>query len=272
MDWGKIKAIFIIAFLVLDVFLLTQLQVKREQYEVSTSTNTKSTLAENLKADGVEYDELSEEKVMDHYLSANTKTFTKEMFKDLKDQEIQLNDGKAIHSQLAKPFALESFDESEALNEFVQENVVNGEQYGFWGYDEEDHSITYFQEAEEDKFIFMNQSAQLILHLNDDGAIVSYDQTMLDSIEPINDEEEEVLAPSSAIEALYHRGALTDSKIVGEVKLGYYTLVNMEATQVLTPTWHVIVEKDGERMDMLVNAYDGKVIQGKPDKEKTLLE
>ncbi|MBO0994871.1 two-component system regulatory protein YycI [Bacillus sp. SD088] len=270
MDWGKIKAIFIIAFLVLDVFLLTQLQVKREQYEVST--NTTATLAENLKADGVEYDELSEETVMDHYLSANTKTFTKEMFKDLKDQEIQLNDGTAIHSQLAKPFLLESFEDPEALNEFVQENVVNGEQYAFWGYDEEDDSIIYFQEAEEDKFIFMNQSAQLTFHLNDDGAVVSYDQTMLDPIEPINDEEDEVLAPIRAIEALYHRGALTDSKIVGKVKLGYYTLVNMEATQVLTPTWHVIVEKDGERMDMLVNAYEGNVIQGKPDKEKTLLE
>ncbi|KRG07965.1 two-component system regulatory protein YycI [Lederbergia galactosidilytica] len=264
MDWGKIKAIFIIAFLILDIFLLTQLQVKREQYEVTSDT----TLEEKLKADGIEYGELPKEIVEDHYLSANTMVFKKEMFKDLKDQHIQLDDGTMIHSQLKKPLLVEDFEEFSDLDKFVKENVLNGEQYAFWSYDEDDYVITYYQQVE-DKFIFMNQSAQLTFHLNIDGEITSYDQTMLDNIETISDKEE-VLAPIRAIEALYHRGALSNSKV--EVDLGYYTLVNMEATQVLTPTWHVLVEKDGEQMDMLVNAYEGTVIQGKPDKEKTILE
>ncbi|GIN59578.1 hypothetical protein J8TS2_38970 [Lederbergia ruris] len=266
MDWGRIKTIFIIAFLILDIFLLTQLQVKREQYEVTADT----TLEERLKADGIEYGDLPNETVKDHYLSADTMTFTKEMFKGLKDQHIQLEDGTIIHSQLKKSFPIEDFDKFLDLDKFVEENVLNGEQYAFWEYDKEDNSITYYQQVES-KFIFMNQSAHIIFHLNEDGEVTSYDQTMLDPIKSISDEEEEVLLPIRAVEALYHRGAISDSEII-DVKLGYYTLVNMEATQVLTPTWHVLVEKDGERMDMLVNAYEGTVIQGKPDKEKTLLE
>ncbi|MCJ7842865.1 two-component system regulatory protein YycI [Lederbergia sp. NSJ-179] len=266
MDWGKIKTIFIIAFLILDIFLLTQLQVKKEQYEF---TNGNTSIEENLKADGIKYGELPKEPVKDHYLSANTMTFTKEDLLDLKDQHIQLEGGKIIHSQLKEPFLVEKSDDHSDLDKFVENNILHGDQYAFWDYNEEEGIITYYQQVDK-KFLFMNQSAHLVFHLNSEGEIASYDQTMLDPIKSTG-EEEKVLPPIQAIEALYHKGALSNCTIK-DVNFGYYTLVNMEATQVLTPTWHILVKKDGVRMDMLVNAYEGTVIQGKPDKEKTILE
>jgi len=70
-DWNRIKTIFIIAFLVLDVFLFSQLMTKSRQFEVRND----ATLEENLKSDGIVYDGLPKDVVNDHYMSANTKIF-----------------------------------------------------------------------------------------------------------------------------------------------------------------------------------------------------
>ena len=56
MDWSRIKTIFIIAFLILDLFLLTQFlnKHKTNQFEVKSDVS----FEESLKADGIEYKSL----------------------------------------------------------------------------------------------------------------------------------------------------------------------------------------------------------------------
>ena len=46
----------------------------------------------------------------------------------------------------------------------------------------------------------------------------------------------------------------------------------MEATQVLTPTWHFVIEQDGAKENFLVNAFEGQVIQGNFASEKKKME
>jgi len=46
----------------------------------------------------------------------------------------------------------------------------------------------------------------------------------------------------------------------------------MEATQVLTPTWHFDVEENGNLESMLVNAIEGQIIQANTSSEKKIME
>lgn len=117
----------------------------------------------------------------------------------------------------------------------------------------------------------MNRSAHLVFHINEFNEIDSYSQTMLETIEPINNKEE-VFTAMRALEVLYRNGVLKpDSKVV-KADLGYHTLVSMEATQVLTPTWHFVVEHNGEQENLLVNAVEGQIIQANASPDKKLME
>jgi regulatory protein YycI of two-component signal transduction system YycFG len=62
---------------------------------------------------------------------------------------------------------------------------------------------------------------------------------------------------------------MQDSDI--KVELGYYTLIQQTESQVLVPTWHLIVEHDKKKEDLYVNAIEGRVIP-KDDKENESLE
>ena len=101
MDWSRIKTIFIIAFLILDLFLLSQLTTKHKTNQFELKSNT--SVEESLKTDGIVYDELPKETIRDQYMSANTKIFTEEDIAELKstgNQHVYTEDGTVIHAEL----------------------------------------------------------------------------------------------------------------------------------------------------------------------------
>ncbi|CAM4197918.1 two-component system regulatory protein YycI [Lederbergia lenta] len=268
MDWSRIKSIFIIAFLILDLFLFSQLLTKHQTNQLEVKGDV--SLKENMKDDGIVYDDLPMEIVSDQYMSANTKVFSEDDIEDSKHQVITLEGNTLIRAELKKPIKLTEKADLSELNAFIKANVLEGSQYDFWNYDKEVGTITYYQTFH-NKFMFLNRSAYLTFYVNESNEVYAYDQTMLETIEPIN-EQEEVLTAFRALEALYLKGALNPNSEIISAKLGYYTLVSMEATQVLTPTWHFVVEHEGEQENMLVNAFDGQVIQMNTSPDKNILE
>nr|WP_233711581.1 two-component system regulatory protein YycI [Lederbergia citrisecunda] len=241
---------------------------KSRQFEVKSD----ATLEENLKSDGIVYDGLPKDVATDHYMSANTYIFTEEEIMEIKAKVEYPEDRSSIHVTLEKPIVANKKQDFVELNDYVLTHVLHGESYGFWNYDKEENTVTYYQK-EDDKTLFMNRSANLVFELNEVGEVISYDQTMLDTFKPIS-EKEEVYPALRALESLYSKGVLKPGSTVLNAELGYHSLVSMEATQVLTPTWHFLVKnKDNSIENLLVNAFEGQIIQAqqKPT-EKTKLE
>ncbi|VEF46074.1 YycI protein [Bacillus freudenreichii] len=268
MDWGRLKTIFIIAFLILDIFLLTQLMNKQKDYKLEVKTDV--SLEENLNNAGIDYSNIPKDPVRDQYMSANTKMFTDKEVEKLKDQDPTIVDGTIIYSELRHPVKVEENINIQELEQFVKHAVLFGDRYSFGQYDKEAGTITFYQTYKE-KLLFKNRSAHLVFKVDKNMEIHSYEQTMLEMFEPIS-EREEVLPAIRAVEAIYRNGLMKpDSKVV-RAELGYYTVVNMEASQVLTPTWHVVIEHDGERESMLVNAFEGQIIQESKGNGKTVME
>jgi len=255
MDWSKIKTIFIITFLILDVYLLFQFMKIRDanKYEVITETS----FADKLKADEIKYVELPKVPIKDQYLSAKPKTFTKEDIDQLKEQKATSEEpSTSLVVMLDKPIQLRSKFEPADLASFLKEDILYGDQYQFWEKNERKHTITYFQQHDNYP-LYQNINGMITFSVNEDNQIISYQQTYLEKIEKLTDKEE-ILEPLKAIETLHQKGVLQPKSKITKVELGYSTLIQLAASQVLAPTWRFVVNG---KESLFVNAFEGQIIE-----------
>lgn len=260
MDWSKIKTIFIISFLLLDLYLLYEF-LKLEnasQYEIMTETS----IDKQLKTDGIEYNELPQGEMKDNFLSAIPKSFSSDELKwygnsKLNNQSITIsNKTFLLESVLKRPLKLGKNIEQADLNAFISKNVLYGDQYRFWEFNETQHTITYYQQYGEKSF-FKNIYGELTFYLNDQNEVISYKQTLLKDVKELK-KKEKILQPIEAIETLYEKGMIEPNSKITNVELGYYTLVHLTSSQVLTPAWRVVINN---KTDLFVNAFEGQLIQ-----------
>jgi regulatory protein YycI of two-component signal transduction system YycFG len=255
MDWSKIKTIFIITFLILDVYLLFQFMRTRDanNFEVSTETS----FEEKLKADEIQYVELPKATIKEQYLSAKPKVFTKAEIVKLKGQIATLKEpGTALLATLEKPLQLNSEFEPAELSSFLKENVLYGDNYQFWEKNDENNTITYFQ-LYENVPLYNNIYGMITFNISSENKIVSYQQTFLEGIEKLT-AKEEILKPLKAIETLHQKGMLKPKSKITKIELGYATLIQLAASQVLAPTWRFVVD---DKESLFVNAFEGQIIQ-----------
>ncbi|MCD4838024.1 MULTISPECIES: two-component system regulatory protein YycI [Neobacillus] len=259
MDWSKIKTIFIITFLILDVYLLFQLMKIRDanKYEIMTPTS----IEEKLKNDEIKFKELPKTDIKAQYFSAKPKIFNKEDLTKLKGQVVKINEsGTSIISELEKPIQLgEKFEPSE-LASFVKENILYGDQYQFGERNEKKNTIIYYQQYENVP-LYKNINGMIVFYYNSQNQIVSYQQTYLEEFEKLT-EKEAVLPPLKAMETLHQKGELQPKSEITKVELGYSTRIQLAASQVLAPTWRIVVN---DEKSLFVNAFEGKIIDFNSD-------
>src|SRR5690606_9028888 len=111
-----------------NLFLFGQYinKYKTNQIEVKNEIS----LEENLKNDGIEYDDFPKDVVSDQYMSANTRIFTEKEIADLKNQKAFIDDGTALFSELSEPIKLHDDNNLTELISFVRNYVLHGDQYG----------------------------------------------------------------------------------------------------------------------------------------------
>ncbi|RFU62485.1 two-component system regulatory protein YycI [Peribacillus glennii] len=256
MDWSKTKTIFIMVFLVLDIFLLYQFYEKKKTNQPDYLTET--TAEEQMKQERITLPEFQNEPVKESILMGNRKEFSKDDSKKFKNQELSLDDKTRLVANFKKTTTVsKDFDPNE-LAGFLKENIYEGQSYKFWEFDQPSNRIIYYQ-SYGNKTFYNNTNAKLTLRLNEKREIVAYEQTYLEDIKPMN-KKQEILPANKAIVQLYNKGSLPEStKITNEdVELGYYSLLKSSSSSyLLTPTWRIKV--NGK--DMYVKAFDGEVIE-----------
>jgi regulatory protein YycI of two-component signal transduction system YycFG len=255
MDWSKIKTIFILTFLILDVYLLFQFMKIRDanKYEIITEAS----IEEKLETDEIRYKELPKAPIEDQYLSAKPKIFTKDDTTKLKGQTALLKEASSkLLVKLDKPIPLSTKFEPTELTTFIRDHVLYGDQYHFWEKNDKNNTIVYFQHYE-NMTLYENLSGMITFQIDDNNQIVSYEQTYLENIEKMT-EREEILTPLKALETLHQKGVLKSKSKITKVELGYSTLIQLAASQALAPTWRFVVD---DKESLFVNALEGQIIQ-----------
>jgi regulatory protein YycI of two-component signal transduction system YycFG len=263
MDWSKIKTIFILTFLILDVYLFYQFIKIRDdnKYEFATE----ATFEDKLKADEIKYVELPKTPAKEQYISAEPKIFSKEDLDKLKGQMAYLKDATTIEAAFVKPVQLSSKFSISEVTSFLKENILYGDHYQFFSKNDKKGTITFYQQYENKEF-YKDISGTVTLNISKDNRITSYEQTYLVGLDKMATNEE-VLPPLNAIETLHQKGLLKAKSRITNIELGYSTLVQLAASQVLTPTWRVVVN---DKEDLFVNAFEGQVINFNSDENKAV--
>ncbi|MGG1688655.1 two-component system regulatory protein YycI [Heyndrickxia ginsengihumi] len=253
MDWSKTKTMFIVVFLILDIFLAIVFGYKHTKNQYAIFANP--TEEQSLKEAGISYNNLPKGRSKRPYISASQKQFTDKDIKKLKNQQASIVNKTMISSTFDKPIKLGKSLKEGQLEAVVEENVLNGNQYKYWSYNKTLNQVIFYQ-TYENKRIFQNSSAQLIVYLNDKNEMIGYDQTYLTKITKYK-EAEETLSAIKALETLYKKGMIKPNSKVVDTDLGYYTRV--PKLQVLVPTWHFVVQHGGKTEHLFVNAFEGQV-------------
>ncbi|MBM7704196.1 two-component system regulatory protein YycI [Metabacillus iocasae] len=254
MDWNKTKTVFIITFLILDLFLAYQFMVKKNQNDLDFITE--ASVEEQLAQENITYEELPKSVEKKTYLNARSLNFIEEDLTKLKGQKIEFLSDYEIQGVFEEPIPLPSNNTSFRLNQFLKEYIFAGSSYALWHVNKEANVIIFYQKHA-DKLIYDNTNAMLIVHLNDKNEMVSYEQKLLKDIEKMDDDQE-ILTPIKALENLFFKDELKPGSKITKVSLGYYTFdLPVSSSQVLVPTWHIIVN---EEEHYFVNAFEGQIL------------
>lgn len=255
MQWGQIKTLLILSFLLLDVYLLFQFTEKQQQADLSVLEHNESTIEEQLTAENIQIPKLSEEEFKETFISVEPKLMLKKELNDLKElknQENEVIQNKLIISELKKPVSIPKEPTAEKMLGLLEGLTLFSEEYSYWKWNEDANVLVYFQNKL-DKPIFYNQNGLLLLYLNEKDEVTHYTQTVLGDYEENNDKRK-LISPMRAIETLYEAEKFKNDDKIESVEIGFHTRVPLDnGVQVFAPTWNV---KVNEGSHYFVNAIE----------------
>lgn len=261
MQWSQIKTLFILCFLVLNIYLLFQFVDKQKESDLGVLSSPESTFDQKLESDKIKIGDIHADVKEASYIKVSQKKFTdedKKLLDKLQNQKVKVINNSLIVSQFKKPIAIPEDAKDEDLADIVGSNTIHPEDYIYWGKNEDKNILIFFQQQKK-RPIYFNHHGLLLIYLNDDDEMTFYTQTMLGEAES-QGERKKLNKPIQAVETLYKRNHLYPEDEITNVQIGYYTRILSEGVQVFAPTWKVTVN---DERNYFVNAIEGLVISSK---------
>ncbi|HLR16181.1 MAG TPA: two-component system regulatory protein YycI [Bacillota bacterium] len=260
MQWNRIKNVFILVFLLLNIYLFYQYNEKLKQSDVPLLEPHESTIEHQLELEDINIVDLPDDDLKETYISVNQRTFTKEEFKEISDvdgQQMMLINRSFIVSLFEKSHPIHSSDTNEDFEKLLEDEIPFAEEYEYWSWNKEANVLIFFQNKKE-RSVYFNQNGVVLVYLNNKDEAVFYTQTMLGETEQ-RQEEKSLIEPIKAVEILYETNELNSGDDITNVNIGFHTRVPLDGEQVFVPTWKVVVN---EERDYFVNAIEGFVFAG----------
>lgn len=250
MNWSRTKSIFIVAFLVLNVFLGYQLWEKRTgNYEVANITE--NSVEDLLTIWDIEIDvELSNDQPEMSQLSAQFLMNVDQL--EINGQLDLRVDEHQIIVRLSPPVLWSEGQDIQPLyEEKLQHLVLYGEQYQFDRVT--DTNLIFLQQV--------NNYPVFVGRLQFDRSaekIEGYKQVYYHVVN--SGTPQPVISSFSSLRSLIDNQLIEPGSTVRDVQLGYYGQVYEVEIQVLTPVWRVIVDEQEQTKVFYVNAITGAIV------------
>lgn len=264
MDTKKIVNIFIIAFLLLNAYLLYAYYNRYNLQSVSTATNTID-LTSEMESFGIDLPIFEEAPDEMYSMQANRHNLLAERVEDLSGQAGSISaDGSLYTSFLTDPIDLEgndveSFTESDlaTLRDFVANGpVLFGEAYEYTHFDPDSNSFVFCHIV--DEYPVVDGTSEINLFLDNEGNIFSYHQTfagpMIEQGQPLN-----LISPQEAVEVLYQNNQIPSGSTVEKPRMTYQRMLYLEDLSMYSPTWLIHIETSSGQVEHRVNAVDGQI-------------
>lgn len=277
MDFKKIENIFLLAFVLLNIYLLVSF-ISRTDLQYAT-TNPTQDFTSDMRDRGIEYPQtLPEVESEVYYMQADANILLEENAESLKNQAGSVDsEGTLYTSILTDPIELEGnpedgFTEADRtlLDEFVNSSsVLFGDQYKYLRYDREGSRFIYSQMV--NGIPVGDGTSEISFIYGSDGDIISYQQTYAG---PMKEQgSDELITAERAIEILFQNNELESGSKVETPILAYQRTLNLENLSMYGPIWLIPVTNSNDSEVFRVDAIDtnGRILSdptNKPDLEE----
>lgn len=264
MQWGHIKSLFILSFLLLNIYLIIQFAEKQDAADISVLDSSKSTMEEQLESENITIEANIETDLTEaSYTEVTQKNLSDDEISELGKLDNQvpavINDNYIV-SEFEDPVPLPTPVTEEKVSDEVKKHILYPDHYEFWSWDPEMNVLIFFQQREE-RPIYFNQNGLVLVYLNKNNEMTHYTQTILGEGEAQGGAKT-LLQPMQAIGTLYSRGDLNPDETVVDISIGYYARIATEGIQVFAPTWKITVATtEDEERNYFVNAIEGLVYE-----------
>lgn len=269
MDFKRIAHIFILAFGLLNVYLIISIVGRVDIQDISsgsTDTDVLSSIeSSNITLPDLEGTEVEDQEVYSLQVNAH------ELLEVALEESDELSgtideDGMYYESFPSNPIDLEGnpadgfvegdFNLAQAF--VASERVMYGEEYTFDRYDALERRFVFYQEM--DGVPIADGTSEISLFVNDDGEIYSYQQTYAGPAsrqgEPLN-----LINGQRAIEILFLNNEIRQGSEVLRPRLTYRRALYLEDLSMYSPAWVIPIDYSSERTTFRVDAVNGTIIR-----------
>ncbi len=265
MDHKRIEWLFLIVFLLIDIYL--GVEILRSPVNLSNSNaNTANTnIKTEMKADGIELpNNISKTQSSGYYLAAKNNDYLNKKISTLSQVNVNYSKGNNLLTATPKNAIEVKGTRDEILNKIIKfkndpRNVPFGKEYKYEPTMSGDNNYIFVQSSEYGNIYDTN--AQLIVNVKN-NMIDNYALTYLGPVSPVR-ELQSTISPWHAIKAMYTDRELSNNSRVIKIKLSYSKLIEVRGSTILLPSWLVWVENKTTKNITLkrVNAFTSQIIQ-----------
>jgi len=274
MNFKRIQWIFILAFLLFDIFVGSSLILETRFTVSNGQQNRQSTVLKEMRNDSISYGELSNKQQTGYYIAGKKSSDGGDLEQEtgkLRNQNFRLSSG-TLTSEFDKPIKITESNNIRRVDRLLKNKkmVSLGNHYRYNKELSDKNTLVYTQMLE-GKPLFSNDG-QIRFRLNSDHEITGYTQTYLQDVEILR-QRSNTISQRRAITWLYKHNQIPNNSRIRWSVLSYSKLLNTTTDDkaVYVPTWTVEIKtkNSGAIQQLQVNAFNSTVMKETPDSVNT---
>ncbi|MBX6948888.1 two-component system regulatory protein YycI [Levilactobacillus brevis] len=267
MDFRRIEWLFLVAFIVIDIFLFAAFQ-RDTSGETNTSSNRSSsdtTILKEMRADNISFKAPSKKSGEGYYISTSNDSSIKSNLTSLSNQTVRYQSDGTITSTFKTPITgVDTQHPDKTLDTVVSNStlILNGTDYTYNAKLSSRNTVGYTQKVADGPIY--SRYGEIRFSLTNAGTVTGYTQGYLANVSTLR-EKTETISERKALIWLYQYNQIPNNTKVVWTKLAYTRYFNLKNSSVYIPTWVVAVKSNsGNNAGVLqlkhVNAFTGAIL------------
>lgn len=272
MDLKKVIRVFILIFILIDLFLGGQIVQRTIQNRHNEGAG--ATLS-NMDLDNISYGKLSQTRSVGDYLGGNYDLATWAVSQARQGltavKTVNHTDKQILTAELRQPRQLSKnvLQQRQQLKSILEDPkyFIHGDQYVYnenvthiLNQNKNFDMILCFQQKLLQDDQTMGSVGRLELILNQKHQLVGYRQSYVKNVQKLRNPVE-TISQEAAVIALYQNNELPNGSKIIWSQLNYGRLMVVNHDVVMVPIWFVAVQNGAKQTVLKVNAIDGKLIK-----------
>lgn len=258
MNFRKIEWIFLIAFVVLDIFLGFMFVQTSSSTSTKTSSDSATTVISEMRADNISFKNPNTKESTGYYIAGNNESGLKQHLSQLTEQTARVQSNGKLTSTLRTVQALDGDNLKADLTSFMQQatNVIHGDEYVYDAALSSSGDYVFVQKVADGEIL--TGTGQVHLIVNKNNQLTNYTQSYVNNVKTLR-EKAVTISEKKALVALYQYNQVSNNSRIVWGRLGYSRLLKLKDSSVYVPTWIFAVRSKNSTNVSLhrINAFTG---------------